>query len=384
MEEPDDLFYADDYLLFPGATKYFDHTGPEVRQAFRPFFHRAVQALRTENPANAARWVGALLHFVQDAGCPPHAAGLRGDAHTKMETWIDVESIRIPGHQLRAMGNSETEILDELLRRLDRLTMQAEERGRRLRVAVEIGNRSAVRPVVMESALECARLTADLLHALGPIANARSQNTGSIRGSLSSRAALGMERFPAKIVLEGTMFSTLADSSGRFEFRNLPASNYTVMAFRPGSPIARAQLTLKPNEPHSCNLVLPTTSTNLVLNPDFKLAWISPPSPDYWYQTKTGWEGEPILLKSGQPYRLVATFKPGAKSTILARWTKTYEHAVPRYKIEPRFQTRILTPGAPELLLTGGADCGFLHLTIRGRTPPASGLESIRLEPVSK
>lgn len=84
MEEPAELFYADDYLLFPGTTTYFDHTGPDVRSAFRPFYFRAIQALQTENPANAARWVGALLHFVQDAGCPPHAAGLRGDVHTKM------------------------------------------------------------------------------------------------------------------------------------------------------------------------------------------------------------------------------------------------------------------------------------------------------------
>jgi len=27
-----------------------------------------LQALRTETPANAARWVGSLLHFVEDTG----------------------------------------------------------------------------------------------------------------------------------------------------------------------------------------------------------------------------------------------------------------------------------------------------------------------------
>src|SRR5215207_8829029 len=55
FEEPNELFYADDYLIFPGVTKHLDHIVPEVKQTFRPYFNRSVQALRTENAANAAR-----------------------------------------------------------------------------------------------------------------------------------------------------------------------------------------------------------------------------------------------------------------------------------------------------------------------------------------
>jgi hypothetical protein len=383
MEEPGELFYADDYLLFPGAPKYYDHTGPEVRQTFRPFFQRALQALQTENNANAARWVGALLHFVQDAGCPPHAAGLRGDVHSKMETWVDNDQIRIPNYQTRPMGTTEDEVYTELLRRLDRLIIDAEDRGRRLRVPVEIGNRTPVRPLVLESATDCARLTADLLHAIGPLAQ-NVPNSGTLRGTITSQPGAGMERFPAKVVLQGTSFSTLADLSGRFEFRNLPAGNYTVAAFRPGNGTARKEIKLKAGEAAACELALPTDSKNLFCNGDFKLAWVRPTGPDYWSQTRNGWESEPILLQKGQTYRISAHFKEGASGNIVVRWLHSFEHAVPRYKIEPKFKTRALTPADREMTLTGGVDCGLVHLTIRGRTPPASILESIRVEAVTK
>ena len=78
-------FYANDYLLFPAAPSQFDHMPPGVLGAYRPFFLRSLQALRTESPSNAARWIGSLLHFVTDSGCPPHALGIVGSLHAKME-----------------------------------------------------------------------------------------------------------------------------------------------------------------------------------------------------------------------------------------------------------------------------------------------------------
>src|SRR5438046_2939744 len=105
FEEPDELFYANDYLLFPEVTTHLDHICPEVKQTFRPYFKRAVQALRTESPANAARWIGSLLHFAEDTGSPPHAAQIRGDVHTKMENWIDADRIGIAGYSPRLFGS---------------------------------------------------------------------------------------------------------------------------------------------------------------------------------------------------------------------------------------------------------------------------------------
>src|SRR5690349_15277433 len=45
----DEVFYTDDYLLFPAAPKHYQHICPEVQQTYSPYFRRALQALRTES-----------------------------------------------------------------------------------------------------------------------------------------------------------------------------------------------------------------------------------------------------------------------------------------------------------------------------------------------
>jgi hypothetical protein len=382
VEEPDTLFFADDYLLFPAMPRYVDHTGPEVRDAFQPFFKRALQALRTENRANAARWVGALLHFVQDAGCPPHAAGLRGDVHSKMEDWVEADRIRLPDHAPVSLGADDAQALQALQRRLNELFPEAQERGRRLRVPVEIGNRSAVRDPMLQSALACARLTADLLHTLGQISPKGLAGSATLRGTVWSWPPVGMERFPAKVILTGTAFSTLADLSGKYEFRHLPAGNFTVMAFRSGNGPTQTNVNLKTGETRLCDFALPKEPANLVLNGDFKLSSIRPNAPDYWYQTKTGWEGEPVLLRDGQRYRLTANVKEDARNLVLVRWLRRPDRAVPRFKIEPRFDTRTLTATNREVIFTGSPDKGLLHVTIRGRGRPDAVCEGISLVPL--
>ena len=41
FEEPDEVFYADDYLIFPDATTHLDHILPEAnpKAAFYPGIH---------------------------------------------------------------------------------------------------------------------------------------------------------------------------------------------------------------------------------------------------------------------------------------------------------------------------------------------------------
>jgi hypothetical protein len=65
FRDVDQDFYADDYLLFPPVTTHIDHICPEVKRSFTPYFRRALQAMRTESRANAARWIGSLLHFTE-------------------------------------------------------------------------------------------------------------------------------------------------------------------------------------------------------------------------------------------------------------------------------------------------------------------------------
>ena len=162
----DEVFYADDYLLFPKAKSHSQHICPEVRQTYAPFFRRALQALRTESPRNAARWVGSLLHFTTDTGSPPHAAGFLGAAHSKMENWLDAKLIQLPGYQPRLLGNDDASAEAGFLSRMDGLIEFSKERAARCRADVDADRREPVEPVVLESALETARVTADLLHTL--------------------------------------------------------------------------------------------------------------------------------------------------------------------------------------------------------------------------
>jgi hypothetical protein len=104
-------YYANDFLIFPDLPRHYGHLVPEITNTYRPLFLRALEALRTESAANAARWIGSLLHFTTDTGAPPHAAGISGDLHSKMENWIDGTKIRIPGYIPRLLGKTDEEAL---------------------------------------------------------------------------------------------------------------------------------------------------------------------------------------------------------------------------------------------------------------------------------
>ena len=89
-------FYADDYLLIRRMPRHPGHVMPDVQETFEPFFRRALQALRTETPANACRQIGPILHFVEDVGAPPHAKE-KCPHHTELENWVRADQIDITG-----------------------------------------------------------------------------------------------------------------------------------------------------------------------------------------------------------------------------------------------------------------------------------------------
>jgi hypothetical protein len=385
FEEPDELFYADDYLLFPEATTHWDHICPEVKKTYRPYFRRALQALRTETPRNAARWIGSLLHFVEDTGSPPHAAEIRGTLHTKMETWVDAKQIQIRGYQPQLLGTNDDHALEGFLKRMDGIIEFSKERARRVRLNVEIGNRKAVEPVVLESALETSRLTADLLHTLGMLGAKQTKGGGSLRGFVQSREPVGMQRFPAKVIVEGTSYSTLADLSGNFEFRNLAAGNYKLIALRAGNAPASSEVKLQANQINQCRLILSESSNNLIRNGDFAIRWKDKVAPDCWDFWQGLWNGEIIPLKVDQKYRLTAKFKPNTDGEALLRWTRQLPHALPRTATAPMFQSRKLTPNEDTHDFVASENFGLLQVSVKtSGKRPQDIFESIEVRPVEK
>lgn len=381
FEEPGELFYADDYLLFPEATMHWDHICPEVKKTYRPYFRRALQALRAETPRNAARWIGSLLHFVQDTGSPPHAAEIRGPLHTKMETWVDAKLIHIPGHRPQLLGTDDDRALEGFLKRMDEIIEFSKQRAKKVRLDIDLGNRKAVEPVVLESALETSRLTADLLHTLGVLASRQGSPATLLRGVVQSREPLALERFPAKLIIEDTMFSTLADLSGQFEFRNLPPGKYKLAALRSGNGITRQEFELRPGT-NVCNFTLDATSGNLLRNADFALRWKQNDAPDCWDFWQGTWNGEIIPLKIDQKYRLTAKFKPAADGEVVLRWTRYLPHAVPRTATVPLFQSKKLTPAETTHEFTASENFGLLQVSVKcSGKRPQDVLQSIELIP---
>jgi hypothetical protein len=355
--------YPDDYLIFPAATKHYDHLCPEVKATYEPYFRRALQALRTENAVNAARWVGSILHFTEDTGSPPHSAEIRGDVHSKMENWVDAKKIRIEGYAPQLLGVDDDAALAGFLRRMDGLIAFSKERGLRLRKPVEAGERAEVEPVVLESALETSRVVADLLHTLGTLAAAPSRGGATLRGRIGSKALPGLEKTGAKVMIDGMLFSTLADAGGDYEFRNLPAGKVRLLILRAGNETAEAEVLLEKNGIHVKDVEMggSTVAGSLVRNGDFRVRWANPTTPDCWTRTKDAWEGEPLPVGAGRKFRLQVEWKDGAKGDIQVRWR---EHSAPQGG-HP-LDDAPLVPGEESRVLTVPEKMGFGRILIHG------------------
>jgi hypothetical protein len=383
FKEPDQDFYADDYLLFPQAPTHWDHICPEVRRTYRPYFDRALQALRMESAANAARWVGSLLHFVEDTGSPPHAAEIRGGVHSQMENWVDASRIQLAGYKPQLLGTNDAQALEGFVHRMEGLIEFSKPRGQSLVTPVLIGNQSAVKPVVLECALETSRVVADVLHTLGWLAGGPAGGSAALAGKVVSKSAPGLDRCPARIVFAGTNFSTLTDASGRFEFRGLPAGTWQLCVFRPGSGATNCTVTLSAGRTNWCEITLPGESPNLIRNGDFKLRWVRPGAPDCWAHTGLGWEGEIIPLVDGQRYELTVRFQPQAQGEVLLRWTRQLPYTLPQNITLPKIDSRPLTPTNNFISFTGSPMMALLQISVRSARPPEEVCEQIRLVAVS-
>lgn len=390
----DEVFYSDDVLIFPAAAKHFQHICPEVRQTYAPYFRRALQALRTESPRNAARWIGSLIHFTTDTGSPPHALGILGPTHSKMENWLDAKLIHIPGYKPQLLGMDDAAAEAGFIRRMEGLIEFSKQRAERCRADVDGDRRALVEPVVLESALETTRVTADLLHTLGVLA-ARSIGDASLSGQIIAPKTNHptLSRLPVKIVLAGTTFSTLSEAGGSFAFHHLPAVEFRPVISTPGRVMELPPVKLAAGAAMRLDSldISKDTAGNLIRNPAFQLRWVSAEGFDHWNRRKPparlagaspqiDWEGEWIPLVKGITYQLSAQWQDAAASgedvQIFIR-TK----ARPVYESPPG-ESAALTPGSPELRITGTAEVAWAQVIVRTRKSPETVIETIRFHSV--
>lgn len=320
-------FYADDYLLIRAMPYHAGHVMPGVQVTFEPYFHRALQALRTENPVNACRQLGPLVHFVEDVGAPPHAKE-KCPHHTELENWVDAGQISIRGYQPRLLGRTDEEAIQGMLARIAEVVKFSTERADRALplVSAESPDRAQVEPIILESALESARLTADVLHTVFTLGTAPQEEGASLSGTVTAAELPGNNDHGARIVLVGTDYCTLATTvaapsagaawQGAYEFHHLPAGDYRVLAYRVGSQQAISEpVTLAKGRPAQLDFSLALTEPagNLVDNPDSRVRSLQEDVPDHWKvgDTEAGrlWTASPIRTRPNQSYRCGAVLK---------------------------------------------------------------------------
>lgn len=327
-------FYPNDYLIFPKAPGPFNHAVPGVLGTYCPFFFRALQALRTESPSNAARWVGSLLHFVTDSGSPPHTLDIHGEPHVKMETWVHTSRIDLSGYKPRLLGHTDEEAAQGLIRRMNGLIKFSRQRAYRLLPLVKANDRAAIEPIALESATETAKVTADVLHTLFALtAQPPDARVASLVATVSAPPVAGMEFLPAKLMLAGTDYSTLSEPlvetpryyRGSFHLHNLPPGSYRAIIERTGAqPLFVGPLVLHPGQTLHLDWRLQASNPagNLVRNPRFNIRWVAANTPDDWRfdKAKGLWESDNIPVEAGKSYRAGFKAKASARPNVKLQW----------------------------------------------------------------
>ena len=376
-------WYVDDYLLMPGVPDHLSHLMPEVRRTWVPYFRRTVQALREESPANAARWLGSFLHFVEDSGSPPHAFPTGGLAHTRMENYVLSLDIRLPAYRPEPRwGGSATapESLERsVVERLDRLVDYSAERGRRLKPLAERDDRTACEPLVLESCKETIRAVADVTSAAVDLARQPAPpESGGWIGEVEAPPHPELGDAPVRVVLSGGPHSTIAEplsrgdigtaSRYRFVFRGLPRGDYRGWVERPGCALAPVSVAVRPNRVAQTQTRLPVDGSggNLIRNPSGILKWIDPSRPDHWRRVGGEWRTDPIPVRRQSAYRVGSLTAAGESPVRL------------RFAVDPAGTDA----GSPRFFTSGSvltAPERWVSLGVPGERPPLRAW----LEPVT-
>lgn len=333
--------YTNDFLISPLSPRHFQHVAPDVMGTHKPFFLRALQALRTESPSNAARWLGSLLHFATDSGAPPHAAGFKGDLHSKTENWVDGRQIDITGYTPRLLGRTDDEALQGFLARMKALIEFSKQRAAKLRPLIEADDRPHSEPLVLESANESARASADMLHTL-LVLSAKSSKTpvSHLSAEISAPTTPGFEAIPAKLILLETSYGTTSEPAkaqegiyrGTVELRDLPPGTYTPVIYRTGcKTLFGKPLTLKAGSQlrQKWDLESETPAGNLVRNPDFQIRWTKMNQPEHWQNegSKGYWASDNLKATPGKSYSAMVQLKTATQVKVALQWMQ--EHWLP-------------------------------------------------------
>jgi hypothetical protein len=249
---------------------------------------------------------------------------------------------------------------------MDGLIEFSKERAARAKPFVLGEDRASTEPIVLESALECSRVVADLLFTLGELSKQTLPGGAGISGVVRSSSAPGLEKVAAKVALVGTDFSTLADAEGRYEFRHLPPGDYSLAVVRAGSAIEMLKVTLKSGESVRQDVAMRPDFVpgNMARNGSLALHWLGAGLADDWYQVKwrgeeTHWEGEMLPLKAGASYRLHVEWQERGEGQVNVRVSGGVNM--------PGTDLKTLNPGETDFVFTPEKGQAFAQVLIFGK-----------------
>jgi hypothetical protein len=322
--------YSRDCYDIPGFlpdSRWAGYGAPETG-TYEAFFGRLLQAMHTETSDNAMGWLGTILSDTRDTGTPPHAGKISGESHARMEKWLDRKKIDITGYKPCLLGKTDKEATEGCVKRLNDLHEYTLQRFNKLLPLAEANDRSAAEPLLLECANETARAVADILHTVGYLHSQMKPipGTGALAGTI--QAPRDPDRLTARIMLQGTKFSTLADLSGRYEFRNLPPGQYTAIVLMPRCKPQTFEVALDPDKRTTKDLALESTG-NLLRNGDLSVRWARNDRPDGWRGVRDGQNAwlcrqELVYLGSGEAGFLSEPFfvKPRQRIELKVAWNK--------------------------------------------------------------
>ena len=347
-------YYADDYLLIHQVPRHVSHVMPDVKQTWVPYFRRALQALRTETPVNACRQMGSLIHFVEDTGAPPHAKE-QCPHHSELENWVRDDQVVIKGYRPRLLGKTDAEAEAGLLRRMAGLVAFSKARAERALPLVSQAkpDRAKVEPIILESALESARVTADVLYTLLTLGLSPQGEGASLAGTVTAATMPLRDQHGARIVLVGTDYATLATTAeprpsdspwrGTYELRNLPPGDYRVLVYRTASQVHVSKpIHLEAGQSARLDVELKATTPagNVIENPDARVESLQPGVADRWTAVPAGppplWTSTGAYVAPHTAYRCGAILKdPAAKVQFVFAGRPTPQNRHPQALICP-------------------------------------------------
>jgi hypothetical protein len=224
------------------------------------------------------------------------------------------------------LGKTDDEALMGLIERMDGLHEFSKSRGIKLKPLVENLKERTNQALELECALECARVTADVLHTLYTLGMQKSDRpAGTLRGKLEYRPPEKYATVPAKVMLAGTNYSTTTDADGNFVFRNLPPAKYTAWIQATGNEVERIDVEVVANRETRLDRKLraDVVAGNLVRNPTFALRWVKVDQPDGWFSDpvrRGRWASALVRVPLEQRCAVRVQFQQGVSAPIAIRW----------------------------------------------------------------